>query len=441
MIDTVKQILTLGVMFPIIVLVGGYLSYQLRFLQITKLIKAASLVTTKERKGGISSFGAMAAILGGNLGTGNISGVAVAIMTGGPGALLWMWVMALLASITKYVGCFLGVHFQVKNKQGEWEGGPMFYLRDGLRSPFLARLFCIFTITSALTVGNLAQVHALSLPVSELAFNPLMFGLVMAVLVGGVVLGGLKRFSHVVQALVPPMAIAYVSACLLILIIFRGQIPQSLSLVFTSAFDLKSAAGGALGYSILYAIRAGFDRGLFATDSGLGLAPILHGAVYDPSPHHDNRHTQGLISVLSPMIVMVVCTVTGLVLITTGAYQRIELSSTTMCMEAFRIGFDAPWAGHIVSITLFFFAFTTILTWCFCAQRSAEFLLGQRAVKPFQFLFIATIPMGAYIHETMVWTIADLSTNLMFIINMIGVVGLSRLVIDTYKKSLPNAPQ
>jgi alanine or glycine:cation symporter, AGCS family len=436
MIDTFKQILTLGIIFPIVVLVGGYFSYRLKFLQITKLVQAARLVTTKERKGAISSFGAMAAILGGNLGTGNISGVAMAIMTGGPGALLWMWVMAILASITKYVGCFLGVHYQVKNERGEWEGGPMFYLRDGLKSKRLAQLFCLLTITSALTVGNLVQVHALSLPINDLEVHPLLFGLIMALLVGGVILGGLRRFSHVVQALVPMMAIAYVGTCLVILFVFRANITQSLGLIFSSAFDVKPMAGGALGFSVLYAIRAGFDRGLFATDSGLGLAPILHGAVYDPKPHHDNRHTQGLISVLSPMIVMVVCTVTGLVLLTTGAYERIELSSTSMCMEAFRMGFNAPWAGHIVSITLFFFAFTTILTWCFCAQRAAEFWLGLRAVKPFQLIFIATIPVGAYIHEMAVWTIADLSTNLMFIINMIGVVGLSHLVFDASNKSL-----
>lgn len=436
MIDTLKQILTLGLIFPIIVIVGGYFSYQLRFLQVTKLFAAARLVTTKERAGAISSFGAMAAILGGNLGTGNISGVAMAIMTGGPGALLWMWVMAILASITKYVGCFLGVHFQQKNKQGEWEGGPMFYLRDGLNNKFLAYAFCLFTMTSALTVGNLVQVHALSLPINDLEFNPLAFGLILAFFVGGVIFGGLKRFSHVVQALVPLMAIAYVGTCLLVLFVFRSTIISSIELIVASAFDLRPMASGALGYSILYAIRSGFDRGLFATDSGLGLAPILHGAVYDPSTHHDNRHTQGLISVLSPMIVMVVCSVTGLVLITTGAYQQLDLSSTTMCMEAFRIGFQASWAGHIVSVTLFFFAFTTILTWCFCAQRACEFWLGQKAIKPFQVLFIAMIPCGVYIHEAIVWTIADISTNLMFIINMIGVVGLSRMVIDTYRTTL-----
>ena len=428
MLDVVKDIITVAVIFPMVIVGGGYFSFRLGFLQILRLKEAISLVTTKERKGAISSFGALAAILGGNLGTGNISGVAVALSTGGPGSLLWMWLMAIFASITKYIGCFLGVHFQIKNARGEWEGGPMFYLQDGLGSSFLAKLFCVLTMISAITVGNLVQTHALSLPVRELDLHPLWFGIPMAFLVGGVILGGLKRFAHVVSALVPMMAIAYVGTCLVILILNHKNIPNSLGLIFESAFDLKPAIGGTLGYGVLHAIRAGFDRGLFATDSGLGLAPMLHSAVYDPSPDHDNRHTQGLISVLSPMIVMVVCSVTGLVLISTGAFNRVDLESTSMCMEAFRLGFNAHFAGQIVSITLFFFAFTTILTWCFCGMRAVEFLLGLSYIKPFQFFFIALIPFGGLLHQRTIWTLADLSINLMFIVNMMGIIGLFSLV-------------
>lgn len=428
MLDTIKEGITLGLIFPIIVLVGGYLTIRLRLVQILGLKEAFLLVSTKENKGGISSFGAMAAILGGNLGTGNISGVAVAIMTGGPGALFWMWVMAILASTTKYIGCFLGVHFQKQNQAGEWVGGPMFYLAQGLKSKLLATLFCIFTITSALTVGNLVQVHALSLPIKDFHLPPLGFGIILAILVGGVIFGGLKRFSHVVSALVPLMAVAYIGTCLLILFFFRHNIAEAVRLIFSSAFGLAPAAGGALGFGLLSSIRAGFDRGLFATDCGLGLAPILHGAVRDTSKNHDNRHTQALISVLSPMIVMVVCTMTGLVLLTTEAVKSTHLASTTMCMEAFRIGFQSIHAGHIVSITLFFFAFTTILTWSFCANRAVEFLAGPKWVKTFQVIFILLIPIGVYVHDQTIWLIADFSTNLMFLTNMAGVVALSGLV-------------
>jgi AGCS family alanine or glycine:cation symporter len=434
MIDVLKQSITLLIIFPTIIIFGGYLTYRLRFLQIVKLGRAFSLVTLREKKGSISSFGALAAILGGNLGTGNISGVAVALMTGGPGALFWMWVMAILASITKYAGCFLGVHFQRLDERGEWVGGPMYYLSEGLKSKFLAALFCVFTITSALTVGNLVQVNALSAPLAEFDVAPWMFGIVMAILVGGVILGGLKRFAHVVSALVPLMAVAYILTCIGVLVIFRHEILPNLGLIMAGAFDLKPMSGGIFGFGILTTIRIGFDRGLFATDSGLGLAPILHASVRDDNPQIDNRVIQGLISVLSPMIVMVVCSMTGLVLLTTGASKLANTSSTTMCMEAFRIGFGGAWAGHLVSVTLFFFAFTTILTWSFCADKAVEFLGGARLIRPFQLVFIAIIPLGTLVGDLWVWNVADFSTNLMFIVNMIGVIGLSKMVLTASRK-------
>lgn len=428
MINTIKELLTLFLIFPLVLIFGTYFSARLKFLQFTKLKEALSLVTLKERKGSLSSFGALAAILGGNLGTGNISGVAVAIMTGGPGSIFWMWVMASLAAIYKYMGCFLGVHFQKEDSLGEWGGGPMYYLKYGLGSNKLAKLFCVFTIMSAFTVGNLVQVHALSLPIDDLGVNPFWFSVPMALLVGGVVFGGLKRFSAVVSSLVPAMAITYVFTCLLILLFNWQAIPDAVMLIISSAFDVKPIAGGTFGYAIFYSIRSGFDRGLFATDSGLGLAPILHSSVYDPNNSRDNRHTQGLISILSPLIVMLVCTATGLVLITTGAVNRVDLASTRMCMEAFRLGFNFHWAGHLVSVTLFFFAFTTILTWNFCASRAVEFLAGLSMVKPFQLLFILLIPFGVLVSEGMIWNIADLSINFMFLLNVTGIIGLFKLV-------------
>lgn len=436
MINLFKDAITLSLIFPIVVLAGGYLTVRLRFVQVLKLKRAVELITTKERAGSISSFGALSAVLAGNLGTGNISGVAVALVSGGPGALFWMWVMAILASITKYVGCFLGVHWQEQNKAHEWVGGPMYYLRNGLKSNKLAVLFCLFTITSACTVGNLVQIHALSLPIKDLNINPLWFGLIMAGLVGGVIFGSLKRFSHLVSAIVPLMAVAYILTCVLILYWFRQDLGFYLKLIISSAFDFAPVAGGALGFGVLTTIRAGFDRGLFATDSGLGLAPIMHASVRDTNPHHDNRITQGLISLLSPMIVMVVCSMTGLVLLTTGAAAQGGLSSTSMCMQAFRIGFGHDWAGHVVSITLFFFAFTTILTWYYCANRAVEFLWGDKFVTPFRWLFIILVPYGTYIHEDLVWLIADLSINFMFLINMTGVIGLSGLVIKSTREKM-----
>lgn len=429
MIDTIKDVITLGIIFPTIVILGGYLGFRLRFIQLTKLGHAVKLITNKEGAGSMSSFGALSAVLGGNLGTGNISGVAVALVTGGPGSLFWMWVMAILASITKYVGCYLGVHYQQQNKAREWVGGPMYYLQNGVKSKLLAAIFCFFTITSALTVGNLVQVHALSLPLRDVNIHPLIFGIILALSVGGVIFGGLKRFAHVVSFLVPFMAVAYILTCIFILFFYRETIIPNILLIIKSAFSKEPVAGGFLGYGILLAIRSGFDRGLFATDSGIGLAPIIHASVRDTRAHHDNRITQGLISLLSPMIVMIVCTMTGLVLLATDAYKQTDLLSTSMCMEAFRVGFNHPAAGHIVSITLFFFAYTTILTWFFCASRAVEYLFSYRFITPFRIIFIAAIPYGFYVHDKLVWLVADLSINLMFIINIIGIIFLHGMVI------------
>ena len=429
MIDLVKSSLTLYFILPLIIIFGLYLSFRLRFIQILKLKTSFQLVRTQKKQGGISTFNALAAILGGNLGTGNISGIGIALAAGGPGALFWMWVMALLASLVKYVGCYLGVHYREKDSDGEYVGGPMYYLEKGLKAPLLAKLFCVLTIVSALTVGNLVQVHSLSLPIKALDFSPWMFGVGFAALVGGVIWGGLQRFAYVISALVPLMALIYVGTCITILALFYAQVLPVLVLIVRSAFSMSSVTGGVLGFTIFEAIRSGFDRGLFATDSGLGLAPIIHAAVTDSHDTLDNRVVQGLVSILSPIIVMVVCTMTGTVLLVTGAWLDPCLQSTNTCIAAFRIGLGADFAGHIVSITLFFFAFTTILTWSFCADKAIEYLFGRRCIHSFQVIFILVIPLGLYVQGSLVWTLADISANLMFLVNMIGVIGLSALVI------------
>lgn len=436
--NILKEMLTLYFIFPTVFLVGGYLSYQLKFLQVSRLFFAFHLIKTQKKRGGISSFSAVAAILGGNLGTGNISGVAVALSTGGPGSLFWMWIMAFLASILKFAGCFLGVSYRQRDEVGEWVGGPMYYLSKGLKLPFLAKLFCISTIASALTVGNMVQVHSLVLPLHASGSPPFIFEIGLAILVGAVIWGGLQRFATVVSFVVPFMAFFYILSCLAILVVFYHKIPFVFQMVFRSALGMESMAGGVLGYGVLKAITSGFDRGLFATDSGLGLAPIIHSAVTDTHEFLDNKVIQGLISILSPMLIMVVCTMTGAVLLVTGVWETPGLESTTMCSEAFKIGFNHLWAGHVVTITLFFFAFTTLLTWSFCADKAVEYLYGRHRIKLFQCLFIFLIPFGGLMEGKQLWIIADIALNIMFMMNVTGIVGLSWQVIDFTKKNLRN---
>jgi AGCS family alanine or glycine:cation symporter len=379
-----------------------------------------------------SSFSAVSAVLGGNLGTGNISGIAVALAMGGPGALFWMWVMATLGSILKFVGCTLGVLFRQQGSKGEFVGGPMYYLSKGLGLKKAAKIYCFLAICAALTVGNLVQMNSLALPFTNAGIPPLATGIGMCILVAAVILGGLHRFSAVASFVVPFMAVGYIVACLLIILLNTDRLMPAIELIFNSAFAPQSAVGGVVGFSVLQAMRVGFDRGLFATDVGVGIDAIIHSSVDSKTPLTQTALTQGLISTLSPLIVMLVCTLTGLVLIMTNSWLVSGLESTNVCIEAFKRGFATEFAGHIITVTLFFFAYTTILTWSFCADKAIEYLFSPKMIRPFQIFFVACLPLGALFHVKVVWTVADIFMNLMLIINVLGLIGLYKHVALLY---------
>lgn len=430
MLNDFKILLSLTLLIPLVSIIGLYLSFKLRFVQITKIFEAFKLFAhDRGISGKANSFSAVSAVLGGNLGTGNIAGIAVALTTGGPGALFWMWIMAFLGATLKFVGCTLAILYRKRDDVGENVGGPMYYLEKGLGMPILAKLFCVFTILSALTVGNLVQMHSLALPLTKAGIPPLLTGIVMSILIGCVIWGGLKRFVVVVSAVVPVMALAYILACLGIIVLYLPQVPEAVGLIIHSAFHPGPVIGGIAGYGVLEAIRVGFDRGLFATDVGAGLAPILHSSVESDTSEVKTALAQGMISMISPLVVMVVCTMTGLVLILTGAWQHAGLESTNLCIHAFSVGFGAQWAGHIVTITLCFFAFTTILTWSFCADKAVEYLFSVKYIHAFQILFILCIPLGTFLHVHLVWSVADIFMNFMLLINLIGLISLAPQVI------------
>tara|TARA_R110002110_G_scaffold195770_1_gene405458 strand:+ start:73416 stop:74753 length:1338 start_codon:yes stop_codon:yes gene_type:complete len=430
MLEIIKTTLSLYFFIPIVTIVGFYFSVRFKFLQLTHIPRAWNLFTSDRKlEGDASSFSAMSAVLGGNLGTGNIAGIAVALSMGGPGAIFWMWIMAILGSILRFIGCTLGVLYRRKDEAGENVGGPMYYLYKALKLKKTAQLFSVVTILTAFTVGNLVQMNSIALPLVEAGIPPGLIGVVMAILVGGVILGGLHRFSAVVSRVVPVMAVFYLLACLIIVALNLSKILPALHLIVTSAFQPLPMASGVIGYTVLQGIASGFDRGLFATDCGVGLAPMIHASVESHTPRINTALTQGLISTLSPFIVMIVCTLTGLVLIMTDTWNIQGLESTNVCIEAFKRGFHFDGAGHIVTITLFFFAFTTILTWSFCAGKAIEFLSSTKLVKPLQLLFILLIPVGAFLKVNLIWTVADLLMNLMLLINVIGLVLLAKHVI------------
>ncbi|WP_068467961.1 alanine/glycine:cation symporter family protein [Candidatus Protochlamydia phocaeensis] len=422
----VNEAFTFFLVFPTIILFGLYLTFKLRFVQISKLKMSFCCLLKKEEssQGNISHYQAISAVLAGNFGTGNVSGMAVAIATGGPGALVWMWIMAFLGASIQYVSCVLGVKYRRQNADGEYVGGPMYYLRDGLGMKFLGTLFCLFTIMGALTVGNFAQINSVTLPLKQLGLDPFMCSLLIALLVGAVLIGGVQRVAKLASFIVPVKALVYLGTAILILGMHADRVIPAFKLMLVSAFDPQSALGGTLGFGIVKAISSGFDRGIFATDAGTGIVPILQSSARTTNPIMD-----GVVTLVAPFLVMIVCTTTGLVLLVTGAWQEEGLQSTNMVTHAFASGLGNSIGAYIVIISLILFAYTTILAWACCAEKAIGFLYGARYADRFKYIYTALIPIGAVLHVDLIWRLADVSISLMLLTNLIGVIGLSKQVI------------
>lgn len=422
---------TLCIIFPAMIGIGLYLTIKLRFVQIFHLKKSVQCLkkNNPEGEGTISRFEALSAVLAGNFGTGNISGMAVALATGGPGALVWMWIMAFFGAAIQYASCVLGITFRNKTEDQEYVGGPMYYLRDGLGYKKLAMLFSIFAIFGAITVGNFAQINSIILPLEKMGYNPFYCSLIIAVLVGGVILGGIKRLASFAAYVVPFKALLYLTTASVIIILHYDRILPAFHLMFQHAFGFSSIAGGVLGAGVLKAITTGFDRGLFATDAGTGIVPILQSSARSEHPIVD-----GIATLIAPIMVMIVCTTTGLVLILTGAWQQEGLQSTNMVTYAFTTGLGSSIGGYIVIISLILFAYTTILAWAYCGEKALEFLIGSKKKRLFRYAYIALIPIGVLVHVNMIWLLADMAITLMLFFNLIGVLRLSPLVIASNKE-------
>ena len=418
---------TLFLIFPAILSLGLYLTIKLRFVQILKLKASFTSLTKKNasNEGSISRFEAISTVLAGNFGTGNISGMAVAIATGGPGALVWMWVMAFFGAAIQYASCYLGVKFRTKNQKGEFAGGPMYYLRDGLGYKTLAALFAVFTLFGAITVGNFAQINSVILPLEKIGFNPFYCSLIIASLVGIVILGGIQRIATYASYIVPFKALLYLGTAFIIIAFNYEHVFSAFKMMFQEAFGFSSVVGGIMGVSVLKAITTGFDRGLFATDAGTGIVPILQASARSENPVLD-----GISTLIAPLMVMIVCTSTGLVLILTGAWQDAGLQSTNMVTHAFSQGLGTPLGGYIVIVALILFAYTTILAWSYCGEKALGYLVGPNKERWFRIVYVALIPVGTLLHVHLIWTLADIAITLMLAINLIGVAKLSSLVIS-----------
>ena len=421
---------------PLLILLSGtglYLTLHLGFIQIRYLPRALGYLFKKDKggKGDVSSFAALCTALAATIGTGNIVGVATAVQAGGPGAIFWMWLVALLGMATKYAECLLAVKYRVRDKNGFMAGGPMYYIERGLGIKWLAKLFALFGVMVAFFgIGTFPQVNAITHAMQDTFNIPvLVTAIIVTLLVGLIILGGVKRIATASSLIVPFMAILYVTTSLVIILLNIEKVPDAISLIIYSAFDPQAALGGAVGFTVMKAIQSGVARGIFSNESGLGSAPIAAAAAQTREPVR-----QGLISMTGTFLdTIIVCTMTGIVLVLTGAWNNPDLAGATVTNYAFAQGLGTSIGATIVTVGLLFFAFTTILGWCYYGERCFVYLVGIRGVKLYRLAYIVLVGLGSFLHLNLIWIIADIVNGLMAFPNLIALIGLRKVVIEETK--------
>lgn len=441
---------------PLIIFIlaaGIFLTIRLRGVQFTNLGRAFRYIFKNQKSGTdgeVSSFGALCTSLSATIGTGNIVGVATALVAGGPGALFWMWLAALLGTATKYAECLLAVKYRTVAEDGHIIGGPFCYIEKGMGKQWkwLAKIFAFFGVGVGLFgIGTFTQVNGIASAVNnffdpENAWSVTLFGmdyswtvvitcLILTVCVALVVIGGLKRISKVAEIVVPFMAILYVVFSLLVIILNITKVPAALVEIVQSAFGFRAAAGGAMG-AMIVAMQKGIARGIFSNEAGLGSAPIAAAAAQT-----DECVRQGLISMTGTFIdTIIICTMTGLTIVITGAWNM-GLEGVAVTTRAFQLGLPFPEsiASFILMVCLVFFAFTTILGWDYYSEKCLEYLVGdkQNIVKGYRWIYILAVFIGPYMTVSAVWTIADIFNGLMAIPNLIAVIALSGVIVKETK--------
>jgi amino acid carrier protein len=460
MLSTITKILSTVDDFvwglPLIILIlatGLFLTVRLRGLQIKRLPLAIKYMFSSDEEDGsgeVSSFAALCTALSATIGTGNIVGVATAIVSGGPGALFWMWIAAIVGTAIKYAECLLAVKYRVVEKDGHVIGGPFYYIENGMGKQFrwLAKIFAIFGIMVGLfgigtftqingitsAIGNFfdkESVHYVNLFGRDYSLTIIISGIVLTFFVALVLIGGLKRISNVAQIIVPFMAIIYVAVVMIILILNLGKIPAALIEIVQSAFGLRAFGGGMFG-AMIVSMQKGIARGIFSNEAGLGSAPIAAAAAQSKE-----EVRQGLISMLGTFIdTIIICTMTGLSIVITGAWDM-GLEGVAVTTEAFQIGlpFQDSVSAFILMVCLVFFAFTTILGWDYYSEKCLEYIIGNKpkAITVYRWIYIACIFIGPYMTVKAVWTIADICNGLMAIPNLIALIALNGVVVRETK--------
>ncbi len=427
---------------PILLLVVGtglYITFRTKFFTVRKLGYVFSQTigkmfkkdekTDSKAEGEITPFQAMSTALAATLGTGNIAGVATALTLGGPGAIFWMWVSALFGMATKYSEVVLAVNYREDKGNGVYVGGPMYYLKNGLKQPVLAAIFAVFTSIAALGTGNMVQSNSVAQSLNHtFGISETVTGIVLAIVVGLAMLGGLKRIASITEKLVPFMAIFYIAGALLVVLINITAVPAALALIVKSAFTGKAAFGGFAGATMALSMRFGIARGVFSNEAGLGSAPIAHAPATTDSPVK-----QGFWGVFEVFVSsMIICTLTALTILVTDSLGsgKTAAALTTLAFEK-NLG---TIGGYIVSFGLLFFALSTLLGWSYYGEVSLSYLFGEKVSKLYKFIWIPLVFVGAIANLEVVWNVSDTFNGLMAIPNLIGVLGLSKVVISLTKE-------
>lgn len=463
------QVLPIAPLVVLLLGAGLYFMVRIGFRPLRRLGPAVAEVWAGRKGNGdpsaITPFQALTTALSGQVGTGNIVGVATAITLGGPGAIFWMWVTAIFGMALAFAESSLAIKYRERDEYGRLNGGPMYYITNGLGKhwKWLAILFCLGTIVSAMATGGMIQANGMTQNIMA-ELQPFgidvptwVIGIVVSLLVFVIIVGGIKSIGSVAEKLVPAMALLYVAMCVVVLALNAQEIPDAFSMIFASAFGLQQAVGGLAGYAVLSAVRFGVARGLFSNEAGQGSAPIAHAASQMKNPAR-----QGEIAMIGVFVdTLIICTMTALVIITaegtfatsaqflakpemvaagltettTHLWMAEGANPATLTNRAFTDALPGPVGGWIVTLCLTLFAFTTIIGWSYYAEQAVTFLIGEWATKPFRYAWCGVIFIGAIAQVNIVWMMGDIANASMAVPNLIAILALSGVVVAIHRKN------
>ncbi|MBQ3461096.1 MAG: sodium:alanine symporter family protein [Solobacterium sp.] len=423
--------------WPLILLLFGthiFMTVRTGFIQ-KDILKAIKMSVTKDEnaEGDVSQFGALTTALSSTIGTGNIIGVGTAIALGGPGAILWMWLTGIFGIATKYAENLIAVKYRVRSENGTMIGGAMYALDRGLNMRWLGIVFALLASVCAFGIGNMVQANAVVTNITQnFSISPLPVAIVLTAVVALVILGGIKSITRVAEKLVPFMALFYFLGCLWILFVNADVLPETISLILTSAFSPKSIAGGFVGVSVAVACRYGFARGLFSNEAGMGSAPLVGAAAQTANPKR-----QALVSMTGVFWdTVVICLMSGLVMVSSiikyPAVDGLSGNGALVATGAFSV---IPYVGvPVLVFGLITFAFSTILGWYYYGERACVYLFGEKAIKPYKILWVIFVLVGSLVELNVVWNIADILNGLMAIPNIIAVLLLHKVIANETEK-------